>query len=138
MDTIITSIIKKRAGLLFLSQTSRRILLILENHKWTVPTFVRHDSLLSDAEDILSVYNNGRVLPIELYVSNDKGFEYGTYVCLVRDEFLVTNVNTIAWASIYDLPNSLHTGLKNTLSNPVIQTKIETILDLSEEFNLDQ
>ena len=103
-----------------------------------MPTFVRHNSLLHDAEEILSIYNNGRLLPIELYVSNDKGFEYGTYVCLVRDEFLVTNVKTIAWASIYDLPNSLHTGLKNTLSNPVIQTKIETILDLSEELNLDQ
>ena len=126
--------INKRAGLLFLAKSSRRILLILENHKWTVPTFARNDSLLNDAEKVLSKFSQGKLLPIELYISNDKGFEYGTYVCLVDEEFLTTTVNTIAWASIYDLPKSLHTGLKNTLSNPVIQTKIETILDLSSEF----
>jgi hypothetical protein len=71
---------QQRAGLLFLAKTTGRILLILEESKWTVPTFSRQDSLLADAEKLLETYSPGRLLPIELYISEDKGFEYGTYV----------------------------------------------------------
>jgi hypothetical protein len=121
---------QQRAGLLFLSKDTKRILLILENHKWTVPTFVRESNLLKDAEGLLGVYSQGRILPIELYLSEDRGFEYGTYVCLVDQEFLTLASSTIAWCHLDDLPKQLHTGLKNTLDNQIIRTKIETIMEL--------
>ena len=73
---------QQRAGLLFLSKTTSRILLILEDQKWTVPTFARNSTLLDDAKQLMSEYAVGRILPIELYLSEDRGFEYGTYVCL--------------------------------------------------------
>jgi hypothetical protein len=41
---IITSM-QQRAGLLFLSKSTGRVLLILENQRWTVPTFARKSSL---------------------------------------------------------------------------------------------
>ena len=69
---------QQRAGLLFLAKTTRRILLILENEKWTVPTFARQNILLDDAQVLLTQYSQGRILPIELYLSDDRGFEYGT------------------------------------------------------------
>ena len=79
---------QQRAGLLFLAKNTGRILLILEDSKWTVPTFIRNSTLLDDAEELLVNYNRGKIVPIELYLSEDRGFEYGTYVCLTDTEFL--------------------------------------------------
>jgi hypothetical protein len=123
---------QQRAGLLFLAKNTSRILLILDNdQRWTVPTFARSQSLLEDAEELLSNYARGKILPIELYLSEDRGFEYGTYICLVDDEFNSLAAHTICWAKLSDLPRQLHTGLKSTLNNQLIQAKIQTVLALS-------
>lgn len=121
---------QQRAGLLFLSRSTSRILLILEDQKWTVPTFPRSSTLLEDAASLMSSYHSGRILPIELYLSEDRGFEYGTYVCLVSEEFLTDAAKTIAWCNMDFLPKQLHTGLKTTLNNSLIRAKIDTILEL--------
>lgn len=124
---------QQRAGLLFLSKKTSRILLILEDHKWTVPTFSRNDTLLTDAELLLEKYSIGKIVPIELYLSKDNGFEYGTYICLVDQEFLTKEAATIAWCDLDFLPNQLHQGLKTTLNNQIIRTKIETIMELADD-----
>jgi hypothetical protein len=129
---------QQRAGLLFLSKKTSRILLILENHKWTVPTFSRNESLLADAESLLLTYKKGKIVPIELYLSSDSGFEYSTYVCLVDEEFLTDQTPSIAWCDLDFLPNQLHQGLKNTLNNQIIRTKIETILELANDQSIRQ
>jgi hypothetical protein len=121
---------QQRAGLLFLAKSTSRILLILEDSKWTVPTFPRQRTLLEDADQLLEGYSQGRILPIELYLSEDRGFEYGTYVCLVEEEFLTTATKTMSWSDLNHLPKQLHTGLKITLNNEIIRTKLETILEL--------
>lgn len=122
---------QKRAGLLFLAKNTERILLILENGRWTVPTFPRQGSLLEDAEPLLEQYSQGRVLPIELYLSQDRGFEYGTYVCVTDQEFLAA-CGTFAWAKLDNLPAQLHTGLRSTLNNQIIRTKLDTVLELEK------
>lgn len=121
---------QKRAGLLFLSKSTKRILLILNEAKWTVPTFPRQGTLLEDSQILLNSYAKGRIVPIELYLSEDRGFEYGTYICLVDQEFLTTESPTIAWCDFDNLPKQLHGGLKATLNNQIIRTKIDTILEL--------
>lgn len=121
---------QQRAGLLFLAKNTGRTLLILDDERWTVPTFPRKSSLLEDAETLLSQYAAGRIVPIELYLSEDRGFEYGTYVCVVDQEFLTQSATTIAWADLNHLPKQLHSGLRTTLNNTVIRTKIETIIGL--------
>lgn len=126
---------QKRAGLLFLSKQTKRVLLILEESKWTVPTFSRQNSLLEDAADLLRTFSPGRIVPIELYLSEDKGFEYGTYVCLVDQEFLTTVSKTICWAELDFLPKQLHYGLKATINNQLIRAKIDTILELEHATN---
>jgi hypothetical protein len=123
---------QQRAGLLFLAKPTSRILLILEDSKWTVPTFARKSTLLDDASGLLEKYSKGRIVPIELYLSEDRGFEYGTYVCLVEQEFLTTAAATVAWSGLDYLPKQLHNGLKATLNNTLIRTKIETILELTD------
>ena len=121
---------QQRAGLLFLAKNTGRILLILEDSKWTVPTFPRKSNLLEDADKLLKNYSNGRIVPIELYLSEDRGFEYGTYICLVDKEFLTVSTPTIAWCDFDQLPKQLHGGLKATLNNQIIKTKINTIMEL--------
>jgi hypothetical protein len=107
--------------------------LILEDQKWTVPTFPRNSTLLEDAEQLMSRYAVGRILPIELYLSEDRGFEYGTYVCLTDLEFLTDASDTICWANVDCLPKNLHGGLKTTLNNQLIRAKIDTILVLEND-----
>jgi hypothetical protein len=126
---------QQRAGLLFLSKNTQRILLILEDAKWTVPTFPRSNSLLEDVDPLMKNFSTGKILPIELYLSEDRGFEYGTYVCLVDQEFLTTKAASIAWCALDHLPKNLHNGLKATLNNSIIQSKISTILELSNSLN---
>ncbi len=124
---------QQRAGLLFLAKTTGRVLLILEDSRWTVPTFPRKGALIDDAVDLLTDYSQGRILPIELYLSEDRGFEYGTYVCVVEEEFLTRAADTICWSDLDYLPKQLHTGLKITLNNQIIKTKIETIMELEKD-----
>lgn len=123
---------QKRVGLLYLSLSTRRILLILENDKWTVPTFSKEKSVIEDSQDVQEKFSQGKILPIELYLSKDKGFEYGTYICLVNDEFLTQTVPTFCWADLDYLPKNVHVGLKSTLNNNLIRTKIETVLELED------
>lgn len=104
--------------------------MIHEDQKWTVPTFIRKITLLEDAEFLLTDYSRGKIVPIELYLSEDKGFEYGTYVCLVAEEFLTRIPKSLAWCDLDDLPKNLHTGLKITLNSQIIRAKIDTILEL--------
>jgi hypothetical protein len=127
---MISTGMQQRAGLLFLAKTTGRVLLILEDSKWTVPTFARQGPLLNDADELLLNYSRGRILPIELYLSEDRGFEYGTYVCLVEEEFLTQAAATVCWSQLDHLPKQLHNGLKVTLNNSLIRTKIETIMEL--------
>jgi hypothetical protein len=120
---------QSHAGLLYLAKSTGKILLILENSQWTVPTFPRKLSLLEDAKLLLENYKQGKIIPIELYLSKDRGFEYGTYICLVDDEFKIDFLTT-AWCLKNSLPPGLHNGLKSTLNNQIIRTKIDTIFEL--------
>lgn len=126
---------QQRAGLLFLSVTTGRFFLILEESKWTVPTFTRSGPLLEDAKFLLERYAWGKILPIELYLSEDRGFEYGTYVCILDKEFICQGQETFCWAALNNLPKQLHNGLKATLNNAIIKTKLETILELTNVTN---
>jgi len=127
---------QKRVGILFLSSQTQRILLIHENQKWTVPTFEQRSNLLDDANSLITDFkgSEGRLIPIELYLSEDRGFEYSTYICLVDNEFLTTKSRTICWVDIDELPKNLHSGLKTTLNNSLIRGKIETILIMSKNY----
>ena len=69
-----------------------------------MPTFPRINSLLEDVDPLMTDFSTGKILPIELYLSEDRGFEYGTYVCLVDQEFLTIKAASIAWCALDYLP----------------------------------
>ena len=74
-----------------------------------------------------------KVIPLELFTSNDQKFFFHTYVICVAEEFLpILNHehNGYAWCAFECWPKNLHAGLRNTLNNKSIKGKLQTILDL--------
>lgn len=72
-------------------------------------------------------------IPLETFVSNDKVFNFHTYLCVIEDEFIpILSEEHIAyaWASIDYAPKPLHQGLRNSFSNKTIRTKLQTVFDL--------
>lgn len=71
-----------------------------------------------------------KTMPLETFVSNDTKFLFHTYLCVVDKEFLPTlndEHDGYAWVDFGRWPKPLHNGLKNTLTNKINQTKLETV-----------
>ena len=74
-----------------------------------------------------------KVIPIELFTSNDQKFFFHTYLIAVEAEFIPKlNVehSGYCWTAFECWPKNLHAGLKNTVNNKAIKGKLQTILDL--------
>ena len=72
-------------------------------------------------------------IPLETFVSNDEKFNFHTYLCVVKEEFIPKlngEHNGYAWVSFGKWPKPLHMGLRNTLQNKTNQTKLKTVFDL--------
>ena len=74
-----------------------------------------------------------KVIPLELFTSNDQKFYFNTYLIAVENEF-VAKLNKehsgYCWCNFECWPKNLHAGLKNTLNNKSIKGKLQTVLDL--------
>ena len=74
-----------------------------------------------------------KTIPIETFVSNDKIFNFHTYLCVIENEFvpiLSSEHNGWAWATIDSAPKPLHQGLRSSFSNKTIRTKLQTVFDI--------
>ena len=74
-----------------------------------------------------------KVIPLELFTSNDQKFFFHTYLIAVEPEFIPKlNVehSGYCWTAFECWPKNLHAGLKNTVNNKAIKGKLQTILDL--------
>ena len=74
-----------------------------------------------------------KVIPLELFTSNDQKFFFHTYLIAVEAEFipkLNKEHSGYCWTAFECWPKNLHLGLKNTLNNKAIKGKLQTILDL--------
>jgi 8-oxo-dGTP pyrophosphatase MutT (NUDIX family) len=74
-----------------------------------------------------------KVIPLEMFTSNDSKFFFHTYLTIVDNEFIPTLNNEhsgYAWTNVNCWPKPLHVGLRNTLQNRAIKDKLQTVLDL--------
>ena len=74
-----------------------------------------------------------KTIPLETFVSNDTVFNFHTYLCVIESEFLPILSDEHcgwAWCTIDVAPKPLHQGLRNSFSNKIIRTKIQTIFDV--------
>ena len=74
-----------------------------------------------------------KVIPLEMFTSNDQKFYFNTFVIAIESEFipkLNKEHSGYAWCNFECWPKNLHAGLRNTLNNKAIKGKLQTILDL--------
>jgi len=84
-------------------------------------------------EEIGSLPYIKKTLPLEKFVSNDSIFNFHTYFCVVETEFipvLSPEHDAWGWFDLSRLPKPVHRGLDLSLKNKVIQTKIQTVIDI--------
>jgi 8-oxo-dGTP pyrophosphatase MutT (NUDIX family) len=129
-----------------LAKDTRRFLLLLRNQGKTAGTWglvggkkepediTLIDSLTREIqEEVGKTPPIKKIVPLELFTSNDQNFQYNTYVLLIDREFIpVLNEEHVgyAWCSFDNWPKPLHQGLKNSFNNKTIRAKLEVILDL--------
>lgn len=131
------------SGGIILSKDTKRFLFLLRN-KENVWGFVGGQKEPQDAtpfealnreisEEIDSCPKIEKVVPLELYVSNDSKFYYHTYVLIVEKEFMpVLNEEHCgyAWVQYGNWPKPLHQAVKTSFNNRANKNKLEVILDL--------
>lgn len=74
-----------------------------------------------------------KTIPLETFVSNDNVFYFHSYLCVIEKEFipiLSSEHNGYAWSTIDHAPRPLHQGLKNSFTNRIVRTKLQTIFDV--------
>lgn len=134
------------SGGLFLAEDTKRFLLLLRSQGKTAGTwglaggkkepgdFTAVDALNREIhEEVGKTSTVKKIVPLELFTSNDQNFQYNTYVLIVKNEFIPTLNNEhsgYAWCSFDQWPKPLHQGVKNSLNNKVVRAKLELLLDL--------
>ena len=84
-------------------------------------------------DEIGSLPDIRKVIPLETFISNDDHFSFYTYLCVIDEEFipqLNDEHDGYAWVSFGKWPKPLHDGLASTLRSKINQKKLETIFKL--------
>ena len=144
------SIIKESivcSGALFYAKSTRRFLLLQKAHGKHEGTWglVGGTNIVGETpwqglqreitEEIGSIPNIIKTIPLETFVSNDTVFNFHTYLCVIDNEFVPTLSDEHygwAWATIDRAPKPLHQGLRNSFGNKIIRTKLQTVFDIIE------
>lgn len=81
-------------------------------------------------EELGSVPEYVRMIPLEKFTTRDSGFEYHTFFCTINHEFCPElNHEHIgyAWINSGTWPKPMHPGLWSTVNFDAVQSKIATI-----------
>jgi hypothetical protein len=81
-------------------------------------------------EELGSMPDYTRLMPLEKFTSADSVFEYNTWVCVVEEEFVpVLNHEHLgyAWIGHGTWPKPMHPGLWNTVNLEVVQQKLAAV-----------
>ena len=84
-------------------------------------------------EEVGSIPAILKTIPLETFVSNDRVFNFHTYLCVIETEFvpvLSDEHQGWAWSTIDRAPKPLHQGLRNSFGSKTIRTKLQTIFDV--------
>lgn len=133
------------SGALFYARDTKRFLLLQRNSKKTQGQWglvggkaegneTPWQGLLREIqEEVGKTPMIKKVIPLEMFTSNDAKFFFHTYLAIVDGEFIPTLNNEhcgYAWVDVNAWPKPLHVGLRNTLQNKAIKEKLQTVLDL--------
>lgn len=133
------------SGAIICARTTHRVLLVQKQYgkhagRWglvggkNTKEETSWTGLVREIEEEIGNYPKiEKVLPLDKFVSDDNYFNFTTFFCLVNNEFLPTlSEEHMAWGwfKLENLPKPLHKSLDISLSNKIIQTKLNTIFDI--------
>ena len=134
------------SGGIFLAKDTHRFLFLLRTQGKTAGTWglvggkkeptdsTPFDTLTREVkEEVGKTPTIKKIVPLELFTSNDQNFQYNTYVLMVDKEFIPSlndEHSGYAWCNYGCWPKPLHQGVKNSLNNKTIKAKLELLLDL--------
>ena len=132
------------SGGLFLSAKTKRFLFLLRNHGKTAGTWgfvggrkeprdlTPVEALKRETEEeVGKIGQIKKIVPLELFISEDQKFQYNTYVVIVENEFIPTLNDEhcgYCWTEFKHYPKPLHPGLFNTINFDVVLEKIERLI----------
>lgn len=141
MDTgIVTAV-----GVWFYSIDTQRYLYLMRNDPkhpncWGLPggkiesTETLIDGIRRECvEELGSMPNYLKLVPLEKFTTADAGFEYHTFFCSVSQEFVPTlneEHNGWAWINSGVWPKPMHPGLWSTVNFDAVRDKIQTMEQL--------
>ena len=150
-DTLTISICMKNqivcSGALFYARSTGRLLLLQKSNgkhqgTWGLVggTNIEGESPWQGlqreiAEEIGSVPDIIKSIPLETFVSNDAIFNFHTFLCVVEEEFIPRLSKEHigwAWSTVDPSPKPLHQGLRSSFSSKTIRSKLETIFEISK------
>jgi len=135
------------SGALFYAKSTRRFLLLQKAHGKHEGTWglVGGTNVTGETpwqglqreitEEIGTIPQILKTIPLETFVSNDHVFNFHTYLCVIEKEFvpiISEEHQGWAWATIDRAPKPLHQGLRNSFSSKIIRTKLQTVFDIME------
>lgn len=147
METRTISDIIDCSGALIFSKKTKRFLLLQKregkhSNKWGLVGGTNNNNETAwqgltreITEELGFLPNIKKTFPLEKFVSNDSLFNFHTFFCVVEEEFLpVLSDEHLAWGwfALSALPKPLHKALDLSLRNKIIQTKIQSIIDISD------
>ena len=139
---MVTNHIVSAVGIWFYAQSTGRYLYLMRNDikhpdNWGLPGGKQEagESLLQTlerecCEELGSMPQYVKLVPLEKFTSADGGFEYNTFFCVVEDEFIpVLNDehNGYAWLSAGVTLRPIHPGLYSTINFDAVRSKIAVI-----------
>lgn len=129
-------------GIWFYSQSTNRYLYLIRNDpkhpdSWGLPggKMEQGESIMAAMvreceEEIGSMPDYLKLMPLEKFTSADGGFAYNTFFCVVEKEFspeLNDEHLGYAWINSGTWPKPLHPGLWSTINFEAVQSKISII-----------
>lgn len=132
----------KACGALLLANDTRRILFLLRHNDSHSNTWGLVGGKVEQNETIIQGLTReiieevgcnpvlDKIIPIELFRSEDNNFEYHTFICLIDQEFipvLSDEHKGYCWCDVNSFPKPLHPGLWSSLTNVDIKKKLETL-----------
>lgn len=140
----------KAAGALFLSRSTQRYLFLLRDDDTYSNTWglvggrVENNEQIIDClhreikEEIGNIETIVKIIPLDLYTSQDEKFEYHTFACVVENEFvpmLNHEHKGFCWTTLDGIPKPIHPALYNSIQLSEMQDKLKSVNDIICQLN---
>lgn len=137
------------AGALFLSKKTLRHLFLLRDDDTHTNTWGLVGGRVENQEQIIDCLKREifeeigsiellKIIPLDLYTSQDEKFEYHTFACIVEEEF-IPQLNHehkgFCWTTLDGIPKPVHPALYNSIQLKVLQDKLQNLKDIINQLD---